>query len=69
MSERELTEDDHRVRCNDCAHLDRLRMNNWRCRNFQSRLHARLGIANTDIGPELAALPQDCPAFKQKESK
>ena len=59
---------DHRVTCNSCKHLHKLRMNDWRCRNYQSRLHARLGITNTDIGPELAALKQDCPGYEAKET-
>jgi hypothetical protein len=42
----------------------------WRCVNARAAwLHTRLGVTAADIGPELANLPQDCPAHKLKESK
>lgn len=63
----EQKQDDRRVTCNACRHFER---RYWRCVNARAAgLHTRLGVTAADIGPELAALPQDCPAYKSKESK
>ncbi len=53
--------DDDRVRCTDCRNLQR-----WHCADPK-----RAGLkvdryGRCEIGPELAALPQRCPAFKPK---
>lgn len=59
--------DDHRVTCNTCSHFQQ---RNWRCINARmAHLQTRLGVTASDVGPELAALPQLCPGFKAKESK
>ena len=60
--------DDHRVRCEDCAHFER---RHWRCVNARlAQLQTRIGVTSADVGPELAALPQDCQGYApKKESK
>lgn len=44
---------DGRVRCTDCQNLHA-----WRCAK-----HKAAGLDGPEVGPELAALPQRCPAF------
>lgn len=44
---------DGRVRCTDCQNLRA-----WRCAK-----HKAAGLDGPEVGPELAALPQRCPAF------
>jgi hypothetical protein len=48
--------DDDRATCIECAHFLP-----WRCST-----HRRAGFAAPDVGRELAALPQRCPAFEPR---
>lgn len=48
---------DERVRCADCTGL----------RGELCTRHMAAGLLTAVIGPELAALPQRCPVFKERE--